>query len=400
MRSSRSSCSQCSSQGRCRPSRRRDGPVRGPRAATEEPSDGDAGVDWTGTWRSFWRGGQALMKVEQGGEEVTGTYEPGEGEITGTVDGVRSSRGPGASRARTASSSSRSRPTGRASSAASATASTGTASGSTTRRAGRSPSASSAPRRVCVADVGGNAAAQGDSVANSRCAVPGLRGRRRGRTRPRASGSRAPVRLLDLSTFRVDEAPMEGVGRPRHLRDRAGGRRLDVPGRVRRDRAGPLARRRAAARATPTPGVAALEALGVEDLRRTRRRAQRHSPRQACGTSSPGTATWNDGGDELALCDPRPVGDSREAAGDRRADGSRVHPADHRPPRPVVRRRCPTTPTGGMPYVVYEHALGAIAVDRFAQEDGSVRWLFTADSAGGGAGASTRRCRTCRWPRA
>ncbi|MEM8852337.1 MAG: mechanosensitive ion channel family protein [Pseudomonadota bacterium] len=43
---------------------------------------------WGGAWRSFWRDGQALMTLEQEGNRVTGTYQPGNGTIEGEIDGV------------------------------------------------------------------------------------------------------------------------------------------------------------------------------------------------------------------------------------------------------------------------------------------------------------------------
>jgi len=42
---------------------------------------------WAGEWHTFWRGGQALMQLEQDRQRVTGTYRPGNGRIEGRVNG-------------------------------------------------------------------------------------------------------------------------------------------------------------------------------------------------------------------------------------------------------------------------------------------------------------------------
>jgi small-conductance mechanosensitive channel len=47
-----------------------------------------AGPDgWSGEWQTFWRTGQAVMNLEQEGSSVTGTYEPGGGQIEGEIEG-------------------------------------------------------------------------------------------------------------------------------------------------------------------------------------------------------------------------------------------------------------------------------------------------------------------------
>ncbi|MCR9088809.1 MAG: mechanosensitive ion channel family protein [Rhodobacteraceae bacterium] len=45
--------------------------------------------DWSGEWQSYWRTGQALLSLEQSGNQVTGSYEPGRGALEGSIeDGV------------------------------------------------------------------------------------------------------------------------------------------------------------------------------------------------------------------------------------------------------------------------------------------------------------------------
>jgi MscS family membrane protein len=46
----------------------------------------------------------------------------------------------------------------------------------------------------------------------------------------------------------------------------------------------------------------------------------------------------------------------------------------------AIWREVPDDPNRRQPFVVYQHALGDIAIDRYPQKDGTVRWLFTADS--------------------
>lgn len=43
--------------------------------------------DWTGEWQTFWRGGSAILTLEQTGDRVTGSYEPGGGRVEGQVVG-------------------------------------------------------------------------------------------------------------------------------------------------------------------------------------------------------------------------------------------------------------------------------------------------------------------------
>ncbi len=47
----------------------------------------NAARDWSGTWRTYWPGGQAQLRLEQEGATVAGTYRPGNGRIAGTLDG-------------------------------------------------------------------------------------------------------------------------------------------------------------------------------------------------------------------------------------------------------------------------------------------------------------------------
>lgn len=45
---------------------------------------GDQGP-WDGRWHTYWRDGEALLVLEQDGDTITGTYEPGQGSIEASV---------------------------------------------------------------------------------------------------------------------------------------------------------------------------------------------------------------------------------------------------------------------------------------------------------------------------
>lgn len=47
---------------------------------------GGVAADWTGTWETQWRGGGALLRLEQDGNRVTGSYPLYEGRVEGTVE--------------------------------------------------------------------------------------------------------------------------------------------------------------------------------------------------------------------------------------------------------------------------------------------------------------------------
>jgi hypothetical protein len=44
-------------------------------------------VSWSGEWHVFWQSGSFALTLEQHGDEVNGTYEPGHGKVEGTVKG-------------------------------------------------------------------------------------------------------------------------------------------------------------------------------------------------------------------------------------------------------------------------------------------------------------------------
>ncbi|MBL4558608.1 MAG: hypothetical protein JKP98_20675 [Rhodobacteraceae bacterium] len=44
-------------------------------------------ADFAGDWQTFWRNGSAVLSLTQEGDRVTGTYQPEEGTVEGTVEG-------------------------------------------------------------------------------------------------------------------------------------------------------------------------------------------------------------------------------------------------------------------------------------------------------------------------
>ncbi|MBV6638741.1 MAG: hypothetical protein KI788_22870, partial [Mameliella sp.] len=57
-----------------------------PRALAAQP-EGHTG--WPGDWQTFWSSGEAFLILQQRGDAVSGTYQPGGGTVTGTTrDGV------------------------------------------------------------------------------------------------------------------------------------------------------------------------------------------------------------------------------------------------------------------------------------------------------------------------
>jgi len=44
-------------------------------------------ADFSGDWQTFWRTGSAVLTLQQEGDQVTGTYQPDDGAVEGTVEG-------------------------------------------------------------------------------------------------------------------------------------------------------------------------------------------------------------------------------------------------------------------------------------------------------------------------
>lgn len=44
-------------------------------------------ADFSGDWQTYWRTGSAVLSLEQAGDRVTGSYQPDDGTISGTVEG-------------------------------------------------------------------------------------------------------------------------------------------------------------------------------------------------------------------------------------------------------------------------------------------------------------------------
>ncbi len=57
---------------------------------TALPRSGAAQDGWAGDWQTYWSAGEAVVLLERRGDTVSGTYQPGDGRLTGTIspDGV------------------------------------------------------------------------------------------------------------------------------------------------------------------------------------------------------------------------------------------------------------------------------------------------------------------------
>lgn len=125
--------------------------------------------------------------------------------------------------------------------------------------------------------------------------------------------------------------------------------------------------------------VEVLAALGVEGFDELAE-VRRYGPRQTARAFMRGTATWHEGGSDLAMSmlDLSGIPESLQST-----DG----PLAAEYIRQIIDRvgysiwqEVPDDPNQRQPYTVYEHALGTISIDRYPREDGTVHWLFTADS--------------------
>lgn len=351
-------------------------------ATADAPVEEAEAGPWTGSWRSFWRGGQALLVLEQSGARVTGTFQPGDGTVTGTVDGALVTgrwRQPGSEGGFEFALA----PDGRSFVGRSGNGEYWNGERLDADRTGAASFGSGTPRAALISLLSAfNAAADGDSFAELDI--------RRYLTFPdgeedlrRRNGRIAQLlRLLDLSTFRALDAPealgaVQGAARATFDVGPAGtswtfpiefvagpdGWRVVVPPRE----------------VLEARTAEALAALGVGSLDELDE-ARRTGPRQTVRAFLDGTATWSQGGKERVLAT---LDLSRIPAGLRSTDG----PLAAEYIRQIIDRvgyiiwqELPDDPAQRQPYVLYEHALGEIAVDRFPQEDGTVRWLFTADS--------------------
>lgn len=354
-------------------------------AAAEAQSDGavvenlDA-LSWAGAWRSFWRNGQALMTIQQDGAAISGTYLPGDGEFEGTLDGVLM-RG-------------------------------------TWRQAGTegtfefamAPDGQSFVGRfangeywngVRLAQDGLTAALFGqatpqaafssfisaDNAASSGDALAEILIRRflsfgtDGDTSARAQNTRIEtlLELVNIATFRLLSIPETGENGEASVDLRISGTEFSFPLTLvegdpeRWTVSVPTLEELASLRAD------ILEATGaatLEDLYADRQ----YSPRQAIHDFLRGTATWAEGGDTLALetLDLSEIPENLRTTDGPIAAEYLLQIIDRL--GQIVWQEVPNDPNRRQPLLLYENVGGKVELESYPQEDGSVRWLFTADS--------------------
>ncbi|CAM3493144.1 mechanosensitive ion channel [Paracoccus nototheniae] len=340
--------------------------------------DADA-INWNGSWRSIWRGGQALLILEQSGSTITGTYQPGDATLSGSIEGVVA-KGTWEQPGSTGEFEFALAPDGQSFVGRSGNGEYWNGERLDEERAAAAGFGSDTPRAALISLLSAaNAAADGDSFAELSIrrylAFPD------GEEDLRNRNARVTqfLRLLNLSTFRALSAPDAGE---------AGLASFDV-GPAGTEWTFPIAFIEAGAdnwqlvvpplQVLDTWNTEALTALEVEDFDALAE-ARRYGPRQTARAFTRGTATWEDGGAELALSmlDLSEIPENLQST-----DG----PLAAEYIRQIIDRvgysiwqEVPDDPNQRQPYIVYEHALGAIAIDRYPQEDGTVHWLFTADS--------------------
>ncbi len=346
------------------------------RAVVEEGAD----VGWSGYWRTFWRGGQALMTLSQTGDRVIGTYQPDEGEIEAAVDGVTLTgtwSQPGADGAFVF-----------------ALAPDGESfvgrfdngeywngerieSGDYAATPFQSQATPQDAFRALVAAA--NATADGDSGANLLLRQMLHYAGETSDTRERNQRRILFLRLLDMSTFRVFDAPTRGED----------GRALFAVGPTGTDwefavafveqeqlRWRVVVPPMADLRATMRAALEALELPSYEALVASRA----HSPRQVMRDFMLGTAAWDEGGRERALAtlDLSAIHEKlRAVEGPLAADYLRqiLSRLGY-----VIWQEIPDDPHQRLPYIHYEHAHGDIAIGREELENGAVQWRFTSDT--------------------
>jgi small-conductance mechanosensitive channel len=339
---------------------------------------------WTGHWDTFWREGAARMVLEQSGTTVTGTYEPGGGRIVAEADGRRLA---GEWREDEAS--------GEIAFALSEDGGTFTgrfASGEYWNGArvaadagdGTSPVRAESPRAALHRFVRLQNAIDGGSVAALRGVEDvllyedGARDGRAARVRRQLLWS-----IVDLSTFRVHDAPREGEGDAASFRIGPSGAIHDHVLRFVRAEDGwrLLVPSEEALRAEQ---AAMVEARGYDDLLDLQR-ARADSPRAAMQDFIVGVHDWEgEGGrravDRLDLSFLPP----RLAAFDAPILAEYLKQVIDRAGY-VTWQEIPDDPDRAVPYVFYNHPAGAIVIDRLPApeegvEDPGPRWRFTPDT--------------------
>lgn len=336
---------------------------------------------WTGRWHSYWRDGEALITFQQTGPSVTGVYLPGEGRIEGQVrDRVLTGRwveGEAEGKLVFALSDDGQSFTGRF-------ASGEFWNGERVPDGAEAPdiaATAESPRAALTAFVrGGNAATYGGNVAAMQSAIAHLdyaggasdeRERRRRR--------HALWRLVDLSTFRLYDAPARAEGDRATFAIGPDGSQETFLLRFRRvgDAWKIVVPEEAELAATTERLLGSLDQPSLEAAFA----ARRDGPRTVMRNFLQGVHAWHEGGRERALS---------------ALDLSFLPPQLYELEAPVLAdylkrvldragyvdwQEIPDDPARQVPYVHYRHAVGSVVIGRKEGAEGEPgRWAFTAET--------------------
>lgn len=335
--------------------------------------------DWTGSWDSYWRDGEARMTFEQSGDDVSGVYAPGGGVIEGRVEG-RVLRGhwrqDGASGPMIFALSEDGRSfTGRyvdgeywnGRRVASQDALDQAAAPRATPREALRQLVSLGNAAYYDGDI--SAVGQAEGLLHYAGAQTTARERRRRR--------QLLWTLIDISTFRVYDVPAQVEGDA--ARFAIGPSAADADHVLTFARMGGAWRVVVPSEAELSTALdAMLAALGHETMAALNA-ARADSPRAAMRTFLQGARAWHEGGSEavmatmdLSFVPPRLLG--FEAPLMAQYLKSVIDRAGY-----VTWQEIPDDPNRGSVYVFYRHPEGLVAIDRTLGPDGAAgRWKFTA----------------------
>jgi len=338
------------------------------------------GEGWEGRWHSFWRDGQALLRLEQEGDRVTGTYRPGNGEISGVVDGERLtgtwSQDGGSGGFSFALAPDGQSFAGRFDNGEYWNGERVDPESFRPTPFIRSDTPRAALRTIVVA---GNTAREGDSGASLVYEPMLIYAGPETAAEDRQARWTLLYRLLDMSTFRIGDVPAEPDTDEVVVELGPAGADFTFPITLRRQSDGRWGLVVPPEDELEATKAALLEALDHEDYA-AYVFARRDSPREAMRDFLVGVQTWETGGMERALS-------ALDLSGIPPALVSINAPlyADYL--RQIIDRlgyviwqEIPNNPEQVTPYVHYAHAAGEIAIGPIRDADGNVDWRFTRET--------------------
>lgn len=337
-------------------------------------------LKWGGAWRSFWRDGQALITLKQDGTAITGTYQPGDGKIEGTVEGVMA-RGTWeeptlSGKFEFAMAPDGSSFVGRFGNGEYWNGVRLTDGNLSAALFGRKDPQSAFASFISAS----NAAREGDALAE-------ILLRRyitfadEGDGDPRGPGRRLALLgdLLDASTFRVNRVVETDAPGKAEIEIDVAGTTYSYPLYIVETAPEEWAVEIPTTEDLEKIEAGVLEATGTTSLDELAEQ-RLYNPRQALHDFVVGAANWGDGGKEMVLS-TMDLSDIPETL--RETDGpiaaEYIRQIIDRLGKPVV-QEIPNDPNRKRPFKVYENAGGELLVSKVAQEDGTERWLFSAES--------------------